>query len=107
MSTLGPRAVVVHRHTELEELVDRHGTRQQAAFFLRTRGRSLEEAEARHDLQQAALKAVGDAIPLDWRRAGWSGVISTGSSSPPTTSWWPWARTDWWPTWPSTSKASR
>lgn len=68
MSTLGPRAVVVHRRTELEELVDRHGTRQQAAFFLRTRGRSLEQAEARHELQQAALTTVGAAIPLDWRR---------------------------------------
>ncbi len=68
MSTLGPRAVVVHRCTELEELVARHGTRQQAAFFLRTRGRSLEEAEARHEVQRAALATVAAAIPLDWRR---------------------------------------
>ena len=37
--TLAPRAVVVHRRTELDELLARHGTRQQAAFFLRTRGR--------------------------------------------------------------------
>ncbi|HEX2118633.1 MAG TPA: hypothetical protein VHF91_05585 [Acidimicrobiales bacterium] len=66
--TLIPRAVVIHRRTELEELVARHGTRQQAAFFLRTRGRSLEEVEARHASQQDALTTVAGAIPLDRRR---------------------------------------
>jgi hypothetical protein len=39
--TLQPRAVVVHRTTEYAELVARHGTRQQAAFFLETRGRGI------------------------------------------------------------------
>lgn len=66
--TLTPRAVVVHRHTELEELVGRHGTRQQAAFFLRSRGRTLEEVEARQAAQEHALTLVAGAIPLDWRR---------------------------------------
>lgn len=66
--TLAPRAVVVHRHTELEELIARHGTRQQAAFFLRTRGRSIEEVEARHTAQHDALGKVAQAVPLDWRR---------------------------------------
>ena len=66
--TLTPRAVVVHRRTELEELLDRHGTRQQAAFFLTARGRSLDEVEARHAAQQAARQAVSRAVPLDWRR---------------------------------------
>ncbi|MGH9225678.1 MAG: hypothetical protein ACRD2W_18255 [Acidimicrobiales bacterium] len=66
--TLTPRAVVVHRHTELELLVARHGTRQQAAFFLRTRERSLDEVDARHQAQRAALGLVSQAIPLDWRR---------------------------------------
>ncbi|MGH9264727.1 MAG: hypothetical protein ACRD1D_08540, partial [Acidimicrobiales bacterium] len=66
--TLAPRAVVIHRRTELEELVARHGTRQQAAFFLRTRSRGLEEVEARHAAQQEALAAVAGAIPLEWRR---------------------------------------
>lgn len=66
--TLAPRAVVVHRRTELEELVARHGTRQQAAFFLRSRGRGLDEVEARHRAQQSALAAVSAAIPVDWRR---------------------------------------
>jgi len=66
--SLPPRAVVVHRATELTELVARHGTRQQAGFFLAGRGRSLEELEERHRTQQAALATVSAAIPLDWRR---------------------------------------
>jgi NAD kinase len=68
--TLAPRAVLVHRRTELEELLARHGTRQQAAFFLRTRGRSLIEVDERHLADKAALTAVAGAIPFDWRR-GW------------------------------------
>ncbi len=65
---LTPRAVVVHRRTELDELLARHGTRGQAAFFLRTRGRDLDEVEARHEAQQAALAEVSAAVPTDWRR---------------------------------------
>ncbi|MEU0096111.1 hypothetical protein [Kribbella sp. NPDC006257] len=67
--SLPPRAVVVHRATELTELVARHGTRQQAGFFLTSRGRDLAELDARHQAQQEALAAVSVAIPLDWRRA--------------------------------------
>ncbi len=66
--SLAPRAVLVHRHTELEELVARHGTRGQAAFYLRTRGRRIEDLEARHAGQAAAMVAVSSAIPADWRR---------------------------------------
>jgi NAD kinase len=66
--TLAPRAVVVHRRTELEELVARHGTRQQAAFFLASRGRDLEEVEGRHAAQHEALDRVAAGIPMDWRR---------------------------------------
>lgn len=67
--SLTPRAVLVHRRTELDELVARHGTRQQAAFFLRSRGRTIEEVEARHATQDAAMTSTAGAIPLDWRRA--------------------------------------
>lgn len=67
-SSLAPRAVVVSRRTELDELLARHGTRGQAAFFLRTRGRDLEEVERRHEAQREALAAVSAAIPTDWRR---------------------------------------
>src|SRR4051812_4891127 len=65
---LTPRAVLVHRRTELDELLARHGTRGQAAFFLRTRGRDLGEVEARHEAQQAALREVSAAVPTEWRR---------------------------------------
>ena len=68
MTGLAPRVVVVHRRTELAELLARHGTRGQAAFFLTTRGRDLAELDARDGAQRAALAEVGAAIPLDWRR---------------------------------------
>ena len=67
MSVLPPRAVIVHRRTELEELVARHGTKGQAGFFLSTRGRSLAELEERHHADQRALDAVAAAVPADWR----------------------------------------
>lgn len=66
--TLAPRAVLVHRRTELEELIARHGTRGQAAFYLRTRGRGIEDLEARNQEQAAALAEVSSGIPADWRR---------------------------------------
>ena len=67
-STLPPRAVLVHRRTELDELVERHATRGQAAFFLNTRGRSIEDAEERDRAIKDAIGAVSAAIPADWRR---------------------------------------
>jgi NAD kinase len=67
MST--PRVVVVHRRTEYAELIARHGTRGQAAFFLASRERSLDEVEARHQATEEALVVVHQAIPSDWRRA--------------------------------------
>jgi hypothetical protein len=66
--SLAPRVVVVSRATELAELVARHGTRGQAEFFLRTRGRDLAEVAARDAAQTAALAAATAGIPLDWRR---------------------------------------
>ncbi len=66
--TLAPRIVVVHRRTELDELLAHHGSRGQAEFFLRTRGRSLEEVSARHAAVASALTQTSAAIPADWRR---------------------------------------
>jgi hypothetical protein len=66
--TLAPRVVLVHRRTELAELVARHGTRGQAAFYLRTRGRRIEDLESRDAAVSAAVTAVASAIPPDWRR---------------------------------------
>lgn len=66
--TLTPRAVVVHRRTELDELLARHGTRGAAEFFLRSRGRDIADVQARHDAVHAALTQVSVGIPTDWRR---------------------------------------
>ena len=66
--TLAPRVVLIHRTTELDALVARHGTRGQAAFFLASRGRDIAEVHARHDADHRALTEVTGAIPIDWRR---------------------------------------
>ncbi len=66
--SLAPRVVVVSRSTELRELVARHGTVGQAEFFLRSRGRDLDEVTARDAAQARALAVATAAIPVDWRR---------------------------------------
>ncbi|MGE0706751.1 MAG: hypothetical protein AB7N76_06060 [Planctomycetota bacterium] len=63
------RVVLVTRRSEYEELLARHGTRAQAAFFLASRGQDLDAVQARHERFQAALRAVSRAIPLEWRRS--------------------------------------
>jgi NAD kinase len=68
--TLAPRVVIVHRRTELDELLDRHGTRGQAEFFLRSRHRTLDSAQAEHDQVTDALQVVSTTIPSGWRRGG-------------------------------------
>lgn len=65
--SLAPRAVLVHRRTEYEELLARHGTHGQASFFLSSRGRSIDETVRRHELVQQALREVAAAVPLTWR----------------------------------------
>ncbi|MFF5016177.1 hypothetical protein [Streptomyces sp. NPDC001165] len=67
--SLAPRAVLVHRTTEYEELVARHGTHGQAAFFLASRGRDIEEVAERHRRARGALAEVTSAVPLAWRQA--------------------------------------
>lgn len=51
------------RATEYEWLLRRHSTRQQAAFFLETRGQSLDPVLARHEAFQAARADVLHAHP--------------------------------------------
>ncbi|MFF5447650.1 hypothetical protein [Streptomyces sp. NPDC012888] len=65
--SLAPRAVLVHRRTEYEELIDRHGTHGQAAFFLSSRHRSIDEVLERHNRTRRALREVAAAVPLTWR----------------------------------------
>ncbi|WP_284989500.1 hypothetical protein [Arthrobacter sp. efr-133-TYG-120] len=64
-----PRLVIVHRRTELQELLDRHATRGQAEFFLRTRGRTIQEVQTHHDRFTAALGTIRAAVPAEWRHA--------------------------------------
>lgn len=67
--SLAPRAVVVHRVTEYEELLARHGTHGQAEFFLASRGRGIRKVTERHRRTRRALADVAAAIPLQWRQA--------------------------------------
>lgn len=69
MASRVPRVVVVTRPSELTLLVARHGTKEQARFFLRERGQALEPAEAAHHALEHAVHEVTAAIPLAWRRA--------------------------------------
>src|SRR3954469_10821445 len=64
-----PRAGLVERPTEYAELLARHGTREQARFFLHARDRTLEEVEGRHRALEAARTRVLAAVPPVWRRA--------------------------------------
>ncbi|MBT8495809.1 MAG: NAD(+)/NADH kinase [Deltaproteobacteria bacterium] len=64
-----PRVVVIHRPSVYQELIARHATRQQAEFFLATRGQSIEMPLLAHRSQLAALDKVAQAIPISWRRS--------------------------------------
>ena len=44
--SLAPRAVLVHRRSEYEELVARHATARQVEFFLAQRGRSITDVRS-------------------------------------------------------------
>jgi hypothetical protein len=65
-----PRCVLVERPTEYQELLARHGTREQASFFLGRRGRSIDEPARRDEEHRRLRQQVLAAIPPEWRRAG-------------------------------------
>jgi NAD kinase len=67
--TAAPRAVVVTRPTDFESLLARHGTREAARFFLKTRGRDIAEVEQGHLRFVEALHGVLGSIPPKWRRS--------------------------------------
>lgn len=67
--TLAPRAVLVHRTTEYAELLARHGTHGQAAFFLSSRDRDIREVAERHHRTHRALAEVAAAVPHRWRQS--------------------------------------
>lgn len=68
MPTISPRAVFVTRESDYELLLARHATREQARFFLETRGQKLADVERRHDLFASVLHAARSAVPSDWRQ---------------------------------------
>lgn len=67
--TLLPRCVLVERPTEFRDLLARHGTREQARFFLAQRDLSLSEVEERHLRYEETRARVLGAIPSQWRMA--------------------------------------
>ena len=69
MATLRPRAVLVTRATDYENLLAVHATREQAAFFLKSRGQTLDGLMTAHEAVAAAVRAVRAAIPDTWRLA--------------------------------------
>ena len=68
-ASASPRVVLITRATEYALLVRRHATHAQAAFFLQTRGRSIDDLLERHSRFEAARAHVIQAIPTKWRRS--------------------------------------
>jgi NAD kinase len=68
--TLAPRAVVVHRRTEREQIVREQGTWGQAKFQakLHKSSTALDAVSERYDAAERALQTVSSAIPSAWRR---------------------------------------
>jgi hypothetical protein len=64
-----PRCVLVERPTEYSDLLARHGTREQARFFLDRRGIAIAEVEERHSRYESTRARVLAAVPPDWRTA--------------------------------------
>lgn len=69
MATLPPRVVFVTRETDYEQLIARHGTREQARFFLEARGQAIEDVEGQHRAFSEALRLARTSTPADWRQA--------------------------------------
>ncbi|MRS11906.1 MAG: hypothetical protein EG823_02390 [Actinobacteria bacterium] len=50
-------------------LLARHATREQARFFLASRGQAIEALEGEHERFDAARRCVLGAVPIAWRSA--------------------------------------
>jgi NAD kinase len=68
VSALPPRIVFATRESDYERLIARHGTRDQARFFLKTRGQTIEDVERPHVEFLNALQRCRAAVPGDWRQ---------------------------------------
>lgn len=63
MPTTFQKVIIVTRKTMLEELIERHGTRDQAAFLLKNRGQSIDDIQDAHQRYTHALSTLKSAIP--------------------------------------------
>lgn len=68
MTAAVPRVVVVTRETGYERLLATHATRGQAAFFLSSRGQSIDTLEAHHQRFTDTLETLLRHVPSKWRR---------------------------------------
>ena len=59
------RIVLVTKPTPLEELLRRHNSRAQAAFFLRTRGDDISEYDAGHLAYRCGLERIRSGLPRE------------------------------------------
>lgn len=64
-----PRVVVVTRPSDYEALLARHGTHEQARFFLEQRGQEIFELVRQDAMKNAVLDGVSRALPSRIRRA--------------------------------------
>ena len=64
---VSPRVVLVTRATPYELLVARHGTREQARFFLEARGQEIAPLEEQHQRFEVARRGTLGAVPAAWR----------------------------------------
>lgn len=69
MVSLPPRAVLVTRRSDYENLLAVHATREQARFFLRTRGQDIDDLQRQHEAFLAVVHDVSVSLPRDWRTA--------------------------------------
>lgn len=61
------KVIIVTRKTMLEELVERHGTRDQAEFLTVNRGQSFRDIDDAHRCYHTALNALKAAVPTSVR----------------------------------------
>mgnify|MGYP000013172189 CR=1 FL=1 len=64
-----PRLVIVTRKTNLEALVEHHGTEGQARFWVECRKQSFDEVKRAHEQHVRGLTQILRQIPADRRRA--------------------------------------
>lgn len=62
------KVVIVTRKTQLDELIERHGTRDQAAFLLKNRGQSIDDIADAHQRYTQSLSILKAAIPTSVRQ---------------------------------------